>query len=132
MRVKFNKGADEKQEMAQRNERKRLDMLNKLKSTGGPFTDSAEVEAFLKDDNIADNVKKQRMKLEGQFARVSTTLLPRVDPLFRIMVTQPNGKRRTKTAQEFDDALMAYLGKRGDRTTLEYEKFQQTLDKLKS
>ena len=45
--------------MAQRNEIKRLDMLNKLKSTGGPFTDSAEVEAFLKDDNIADNVKNK-------------------------------------------------------------------------
>ena len=59
MRVKFNKGADEKQEMAQRNERKRLDMLKKLKSTGGPFTDSAEVEAFLKDDNIADNIKNK-------------------------------------------------------------------------
>ena len=72
------------------------------------------------------------MSLEVQFARESTTLLPRVDSLFRIMVTQPNGKRRTKIAQEFDDALMAYLGKRGDRTTLECDKFQQTLVKLKS
>ena len=75
-------------------------------------------------------MKKQRMKLEVQFARESTTLLPRVDPIFKIMVTQPNGKRRTKTAQEFGDALMSYLGKKSDRTTLEYGKFQQTLYRL--
>ena len=51
--------------MAQRKERKRLDMLDALKSRGGPFTDSGEVEKFLQ-----DNVKQQRMKLEVQFARV--------------------------------------------------------------
>ena len=43
---KFKKGADEKQELAQRNERKRLNMLDKLESSGGPFTDSEEVEFF--------------------------------------------------------------------------------------
>ena len=31
-------------------ERKRLNMLDTLKSSGGPFTDSQEVETFLKDN----------------------------------------------------------------------------------
>ncbi|KAJ4945964.1 hypothetical protein JOQ06_023642 [Pogonophryne albipinna] len=97
---------DQKQEMAQRKERKRLDMLDTLNSRGGPFTDSGEVEKFLVDESLNNNAKLQRMKLEVQFARGSTTLLPRVDPIFRIQVTLPSGKRRVTTAQEFGDALM--------------------------
>ncbi|KAK1878430.1 Dihydroorotate dehydrogenase B (NAD(+)) catalytic subunit [Dissostichus eleginoides] len=131
MKAKFESGADQKQEMAQRKERKRLDMLDTLKSRGGPFTDSGEVEKFLVDESLNNNAKLQRMKLEVQFARESTTLLPKVDPIFRIQVTLPSGKRRMKTAQEFGDALMAYLGKRSDRTTLKYAKFQESLERLR-
>ena len=129
---KFEKGAEQKQEMAQRIERRRLNMLDKLKCKGGPFTDSDEVEEFLADQSVDKNTKQQRMKLEIQFARESTTLLPKVDPIFRIMVTLPSGKRRTKSAYEFGEALMSYLGRRKDRTMLEYEKFQESLQKLSS
>uniref|UniRef100_A0AAV2MI12 Uncharacterized protein n=1 Tax=Knipowitschia caucasica TaxID=637954 RepID=A0AAV2MI12_KNICA len=121
------KKLEQKQEMAQRKERKRLDLLDILKSRGGPFTDSGEVEKFLVDQSLNNIEKLQRMKLEVQFARESTTLLPKADPIFRIQVTLASGKRRMKTAQEFGDALMAYLGKRSDRTTLEYERFQESL-----
>ncbi|KAK5922719.1 hypothetical protein CgunFtcFv8_019959 [Champsocephalus gunnari] len=100
-------------------ERRGRDMMDTLKSRGGPFTDSGEVEKFLVDESLNNNAKLQRMKLEVQFARESTTLLSEVDPIFRIQMTLPSGKRRMKTAQEFVDALMAYLGERSDRTTLE-------------
>ena len=130
MKTKFQSGADQKQEMAQRKERKRLDMLDKLKTLGGPFTDSGEVEKVLADETLNENAKQQRMKLEVQFARESTTLLPKVDPIFRIQITLPSGKRRMKTAQEFGEALMSYLGKRSDRATLEYERFQDSLERL--
>ncbi|KAI8490401.1 hypothetical protein Bbelb_316690 [Branchiostoma belcheri] len=118
--------------MAQRNERKRLDMLDKLKACGGPYTDSCEVEKFLVNEKLGDMDKQQRMKLKFQFARESTTLLPKVDPIFRIQVTLPNGKRRTKTAQEFGEVLMSFLGRRSDRTILWYNNFQESLDKLTS
>ncbi|KAI4823838.1 hypothetical protein KUCAC02_012393 [Chaenocephalus aceratus] len=88
----------------------RLKKLGTLNAVSGPFTDSGEVEKFLVDESLNNNAKLQRMKLEVQFARESTTLLPEVDPIFRIEVTLPSGKRRMKTAQEFGDALMAYLG----------------------
>ena len=127
---KIAEGAETKPEIAQRTERKRLDMLDKLKSSGGQFTDSQEVELFLKDTKLDDKSKQQRLMLEIQFARESSTYLPSVDPIFRVMVTQPNGKRRTKTAVEFGEALMAFLGKRSDRTMLHYNKFQETLDRL--
>ena len=105
-------------------------MLDKLKSNGGPFTDSREVEIFLEDTNLDDRAKQQRLKLEIQFARESSTLLPSVDPIFKIMKTQPNGERRMKTALEFGEALMYFLGKRNDRTMIEYNKFQESLNKF--
>jgi hypothetical protein len=115
--------------MAQKIESKRLDKLNQLKALGGPFTDAGEVEDYLK-LAVAAKKKKQRMKLELQFARDSSTLLPQVDPLFKVQVTLPSGKRRDKTPVEFGSALMTFLGRRGDRTTLEYSQFQESLKKL--
>ena len=56
--------------------------------------------------------------------------VPSVDPIFKIMKTQPNGKRKMKTAHEFGEALMSFLGKRSDRTMIEYNKFQETLNRL--
>ena len=74
--------------------------------------------------------EQKRLKMEIQFARESSTLLPSVDPLFKIMVKQPNGKRRMKTAIEFGEDLASFLGKKSDRTILEYRNFQDSLDKL--
>ena len=105
-------------------------MLDKLKSNGGPFTDSREVDFFLQDTNLDDRAKQYWLKLEIQFARECSTLLPSVDPIFKIMKTQPNGERKMKTALEFGEALMSFLGKRNDQTMIEYNKLQETLNKL--
>ena len=83
-KANFARESTEKQEMAQRQERKRLDMLNSLKSLTGPFTDAVEVVKYLAEPTLSEKVKQQRLKLEVQFAKESTTLLPKVDPLFRI------------------------------------------------
>ena len=125
----FKKGSDEKREQAQRAERKRLDILDTLKGLGGPFTDAVEVELFLSQE-LAQSERKKRMKLELQFARDSSTLLPKMDPLFKVQVTLPTGKRRDKTPEEFGEAVQCFLGKKGDRTILEYSKFQDSLKKL--
>ena len=50
--------------------------------------------------------------------------------LLNIQVTMPNKKRRDKTAAEFGDALMTFLGKKMDRNTMEYDTFQQSLREL--
>ena len=44
--------------------------------------------------DITDKIKQQRMKREIQFARESSTTLPSVDPLFKVQITFPTGKRR--------------------------------------
>ena len=100
MKDKFASGANEKVICAQTKERKRLDMLEKLKLVGGPFTDADSVQTFLDipENVLGDKEKQKRLKLEMQFSRESSTTLPRVDPIFRIQVTLPNKKRRDKTS----------------------------------
>ena len=66
-------------------------MLVTLKSRGGHFTDSGEVEWFLVDD-------QQR----------PTTLLAKVDPILQIEMTLLSGKRRMNA---FEDALMSILAR---------------------
>ena len=75
-------------------------------------------------------MKQQRLKLELQFARERTTLLSKADSLFRIQLTLPNENRRMKTAIEFDESIMRYLGRQSGRPMLRYGKFQECLDKL--
>ena len=64
------------------------------------------------------------MKMELQFARDSSTTLPKTDPLFRVMITLPNKKKRDKTAEEFGEAMMAFLGKQSDQIYMDYTVFQ--------
>ena len=77
--------------------------------------------------DLDPKVKQARLKKEVQFARDSSTTLPRVDPLFKIQVTMADRKRRDKTAKEYAESLAAYLGKKSDRAVLEYESFRQSL-----
>ena len=128
MAEKQTKGSDEKQEVAKQKEAKRLDTLDFLKSEGGPFTDEREVEEYLSRDDIEEKQKVKRMKVELQNARDSSTLLPKTDPIFRIQVTVPEtGKRRQKTPEEFGETLRTLLGRRSNRTTMEYTSFKTTL-----
>ena len=130
MKEKFKAGADIKQINAAVKEKKRLNKLELLKMAGGPFTDAEQVEKFVADTSVPVKMKKQRMKMELQFARDSSTTLPKVDPLFRVQVVMPNKKRRDKTAAEFGEALVAFLGKKSDRVSMDYSVFKDSLAKL--
>ena len=77
-----------------------------------------------------NKVNKVRMKIELQFARDSSTTLPKTDPLFRVMITLPNKKKRDKTAEEFGEAMMAFLGKQSDQIYMDYTVLQRNLEKL--
>ena len=39
-------------------------------------------------------------------------------------------KRRDKTANEFGESLMVYLGKKSDKAVIEYKKFKEALEKF--
>ena len=130
MKEKFKEHAEVKQINSMAKERKRLEKLDKLKRLGGPFTDADEVKVYVADDDVTEKEKKVRMKMELQFARDSSTTLPKTDPLFRVMITLPNKKKRDKTAEEFGEAMMAFLGKQSDQIYMDYTVFQRSLEKL--
>ena len=125
------KGADMKHVVAQTKERKRLDILDELKDLGGPFTSAEEVQEYIEREEISEKDKQKRMKKEMRFARESSTTLPSADPIFKIQVTLPSGKRRDKTAKEFGDSLKVFLGKKADsNTTMDYNSFKSSLRKF--
>ena len=58
------------------------------------------------------------------------TAAPKADPLFRVMVTLPNKKKRDKTAEEFGRGQMVFLGKQSDQISMNYSVLQSSLEKL--
>ena len=96
---KFTRGAEEKQEVAQVKERKRLTKMDELKEVGG-FTCADEVWLYLDKEELSEREKQKTLKKEVQFARESTTL-PSSDTLFNIQAKLPNKKRKEKNSEEF-------------------------------
>ena len=112
-------------------ERKRIVSLQKLKEQGGPFTSAEEVDAYLADlDDVNKKEKQKRMKLEVSYARDTSTLLPKADPLFKIRKVDVKGKQRDKTAMEFGEALAVLLGRKADRKAMDYSTFKECLTKM--
>ena len=143
MKDRFAAKLTTKQAVAANKEEKRLQMLEKLKCFGGPFTMSEQVEQFLNaaekkqelevNPKLKEKIRKEtalRMKTELQFARESSTTLPKSDPIFKIMVVVPNQKRRDKTAEEFGVSLKALYGKRAGKIALSLDKFKQSLENI--
>ena len=74
--------------------------------------------------------KQKRMKLEISYARDTSTLLPKVDPLFKIRKVDVKGKLRDKTAVEFGEALTILLGRKADIRAMDYSAFRDYLSKM--
>ena len=127
---RFKTDAEKKQEVSLVKERKRLNLLEELKGYSGPFTNSDEVQLYIDDVTLDSKTKQKRLKKEVQFARDSSTTLPKVSPIFKIQVTNKDKKRRDKNAEEFGEALKVYLGKRKERIQLDYSAFKESLRQL--
>ena len=128
MKEKFSKGMDEKRVIARQHKRKRLEMVEKLKEMKGLLTNADKVEIFLNDTKMSNELKAMRLKMEMRFASDSSTTLPKSDGIIRIQVTLPNKKRRDKSAVEFTDSLMAYLGRKTNKKAFDYHLFSKSLE----
>ena len=123
--------SDEKREETLVQERKRIVSLQKLQEQGGPFTSAEEVDAYLSDlDENNKKEKQRRMKLEISYVRDTSTLSPKVDPLFKIRKVDLKGKQRDKTATEFGEALAVLLGRKADRRAMDYSTSRDCLTKM--
>ena len=117
-----------KKVIAHQHKRKRLEMLEKLKEMKVPITNADEVEISLNDTKVSNELKAKRLKLEMKLARDSSTKLPKSERIFRIQVTLPTKKRRDKSAVEFADSLMAYLGRKTNKKAIDYHLFSKRLE----
>ena len=88
----MRKSFDEKREMALKQEQRVLGLLEDLKEVGGLFTSAEQMESFLA-ISVAGEENGKRLKLEVQYAKETTTLLPKADSLCRIRKTLPSGNQ---------------------------------------
>ena len=58
-------------------ETRKLNILEQIRAEGGPFTSFEEVETYLSDDNIDNDIKGKFMRREVKYARDSCVSLPR-------------------------------------------------------
>ena len=84
--------------------------MRNLKEDGGPFTRTEEIEMYVNNQVIEEKNKQKRLKLEVQCAKAMSVLLSKTDLVFRIMNVK-NGKKTTKSTEEFADNLKILFGK---------------------
>ena len=90
-----------------------LHQLEYLKKNGGPFTSCLEINNYLTNKDIPENMKKKRMKMEVQYARDSSLTLPRTNQVFRIRKRiHKEDKLRDLTPEEFGENLKMLITKK--------------------
>ena len=109
-------------------ENRKLNILEKLKKQGGPFSCEEEINAYL-DSGENSKIILSRMKDEVTYARDTCSSLPKANKIFRIFNTQ--GRKRTLlTSQEFGNNLKVLLGKKQQRHTVTLNDFKAVLDSI--
>ena len=88
----------------------------------------------MNDQAIEEKNKQNGLKLQVQYAKATSVILSKTDLIFRIMNVK-NGKRTTKSAQEFADNLKILFGKTQDQDPDEVdtmELFRRAISSLKN
>ena len=75
-------GLDKKEAIAITTEKRKYRDLAKLKSMGGPFVSSEEVDSFMDNKDIPDRVKEDRLYIEVRYSRNTSLTLPKASDLF--------------------------------------------------
>ena len=111
-------------------DQRKLNILDRLKQVGGPFTNAEEVYAYLCLKNADPKTKQKRLRDEITYTRDTSSSLPRSHELFKVMQVDPRTKRRRlKTAEEFAMNMKTLLGKSCNCSTVSIDDFTRALDK---
>lgn len=111
-------------------ENRKLEILQFLKSKGGPFTNTSEIDAYLKDSSIPQKEKQKRMKKEVMYARDSCVSLPHTNSVFKMLQVNSDGKRKMLSAEEFGKNLKTLFGKANSKQSVTFQDFHDALSKL--
>ena len=107
-------------------ENRKLNILEKLKERGGPFTSSEQIDDYLQSQED-DKAKINRLRDEVVYARDTSSSLPKANPVFRIFQTTEGRKRKMFTVEQFGNNLKILLGKKNQRNTVTLADFQKAL-----
>lgn len=105
-------------------DRKRNADLQKLKSMGGPFTRTEEVDEFLQ-SAVSEKAKVDRLYLEVRYSKATSLSLPKTSPLFKL---KENYKNLTLT--RYANNLKTYLSKICCRADVTWEDFDAVVNGL--
>ena len=106
-------GLDQKPIELMAKETKRITAIRFLKSHGGPFTCSEDVEVFMKND-MTEKEKQRHLRAEVAYCRDTCLSLQNDHPLFKIM-SNDGSHRSVKPSHEFASNLMTFFGKLSDQ-----------------
>ena len=108
---------------------RKLNILDFLKSGGGPFTDALEIDKYLETEKDQKKAQK-RLKSEITYSRDTSRSLPRTSHLFKIMTQDSITKRRrTMTAAEFAVNLKSLLQRSNKQTEITMREFRLAVAK---
>lgn len=99
-------------------EKRKLSDLDKLVSSGGPFTRAKQVDDYLKKKKPSNKEKQDRLYTEVRYARDTTLSLPRTSELFRL-----KEKSQTLPLQKLATNLKVYLNKVSTNACVTWQDF---------
>ncbi|CAM1331741.1 Uncharacterised protein g10665 [Pycnogonum litorale] len=120
-------GLSKKEANNLRVENRKLNILDRLKSQGGPFTSEEEINDYLKTTQDSSKEMSHRMRDEVTYARDTSLSLPKSSVVFRIFSTD-GGKRKMLTPEQFATNLKTLLGKKNQRSSVTLADFQKALN----
>ena len=120
-------GLEKKEQQALHIERRKMEVLAKLRDAGGPFVSCEEVRNYMDHAKNEDEAQK-RLRDEITFQRDSSKSLPRSSHLFKIMTTdKTTKKRRVLSAAGFADNLERLLNISGGKQTVTVQDFRAAM-----
>ena len=121
--------------MRKQRDREKLEEYRKKRDSQFQYKYIQDIEEMLTEDgsfcySSEEEGPPTKMKLKVSYARDTSTLLPKADPLFKIRKVDVKGKQRDKTAMEFGESLAVLLGRKADRKAMDYSTFKECLTKM--
>ena len=121
--------------MRKQRDREKLEEYREKRDNQFQYKSIPDIEKMLTEDgsfcySSEEEGPPTKMKLKVSYARDTSTLLPKADPLYKIRKVDVKGKQRDKTAAEFEEALAVLLGRKADRKAMDYSTFKECLTKM--
>ena len=124
--ILVEKGLEQKQAANVTVDKRRNRDLQELKEQGGPFTNSEEVELYVNDSEISEDIKNKRLYLEIRYARDISLSIPKTSDIFRLKKDYKN-----LPTLKYATNLQVYLKNVTCKTSVSLTDFLSALQSLK-